>query len=98
MNAPTLFAVDDLETQGETQRAAFGHDHTIDRLRVLAVLAQHPEGLTDWELADRIDPFRKPSIGKRRADLKCVKVRDAEGTPITRVSHGSRCFVWRLPV
>lgn len=93
-----LFPADELETFSDTQRAAGARDHTIDRERVRQVLLFHPEGLTDWEIADALgEPMRKASLGKRRHDLGCVKVRDGEGTPVTRVSHGSRCFVWRLP-
>lgn len=98
MNAPTLFHPDTYEVQQETQRLAASRDHTIDRERVRQVLAFHPDGMTDWEIADALgEPMRKPSLGKRRADLKCVKVRDADGTPVKRVCHGSSCFVWRLP-
>lgn len=98
MTPATLFPADELETFGETQRAAAARDRTIDRERVRQVLAFHPEGMTDWEIADALgEPMRKASLGKRRHDLHCVKVRDADGRPIKRESHGSPMFVWRLP-
>ena len=98
MSQATLFHGDELEVQGETQRAAAARDHTIDRERVRQLLEFHPSGLTDWEIADLLgEPMRKASLGKRRFDLNCVKVRDADDKPLTRVCHGSRCFVWRLP-
>lgn len=93
-----LFYGDELEVQQATSREAGARDRTIDRERVRQVMAFHPEGMTDWEIADALgEPQRKPSLGKRRKDLGAVKVRDADGTPLTRVSHGARCFVWRLP-
>lgn len=93
-----LFYGDELETFSATQREAGARDHTIDRERVRQLLVLHPEGLTDWDIADLLgEPMRKPSLGKRRKDLECVAVRDVNDAPLTRVCHGSRCIVWRLP-
>lgn len=72
-------------------------DRYSDRERVRRLLLEHPEGLTDWDIADLLgEPLRKGTFCRRRAECGAVPVRDADGEPVTRVSHGSRCMVWRL--
>jgi len=99
MNAPTLFPVDEFDHIQATSREAAAHDRTLDRERVRMVLLAHPEGLTDHEIAERLnEPERKPSFGKRRQELGAVKVRDANGDPVRRRTPlGCSAFVWRLP-
>ena len=94
----TLFHPDTYEIQQETQRLAAARDRTTDLLRVKALMLEHPEGLTDWDIADLLgEPVRKASLGRRRAQLGAEKVRDADGEPVKRTCHGSSCFVWVLP-
>ncbi|WCO67914.1 hypothetical protein PO878_04145 [Iamia majanohamensis] len=67
--------------------------------RTKVILSQHPEGLTDWELAGLLypDPLeaarRKPSAAKRRQEAGAVPV-----PGLTRKSPtGDACIVWALP-
>ena len=62
-----------------------------DRQRVRDYLADHPEGLTDFELARGLGG-QQTSLGKRRLELKCVDTGLRRPSP-----SGSPAVVWRLP-
>jgi len=70
------------------------------RMLALQTLAENPNGLTDFELAD-LTGRQQTSIGKRRGELfkaGLVEVAvDAIGSPIKRPSpSGSAALVWRV--
>ena len=87
----------------DTSALAASLDRTLVKAHVLEVLVANPEGLTDWELTDKLAVYGytrddKPTIGKRREEWACEIVRDADGKPVTRLSpKGSPCKRWRLP-
>lgn len=64
----------------------------MDRVLALITHAQHPSGLTDYELAARTGK-QQNSIGKRRSEL-----RDAGYIAETNIKRpapsGSSCIVW----
>jgi hypothetical protein len=69
-------------------------DRTTDRARALAVLQGHPDGLTDFELADAMGSIQT-SAGKRRHELMVAGLVEYAGH--TRLSpSGSPARVWRL--
>jgi hypothetical protein len=99
---PTLFDAAPLQVRPDplpTQTEAHQRNRVTDLERVRRVLLEHPAGLTDHEIADLLgEPNRKPSLGRRRAQLGAVKVEKSPGEWLTRKSHGVSCVVWRLEV
>jgi hypothetical protein len=70
------------------------------RLLALKTLADHPDGLTDFELSD-LTKRQQTSIGKRRGELydyDLVEVSlDDHGKPLKRPApSGSPALVWRV--
>lgn len=61
-----------------------------DRARVRACLLQHPEGLTDFELAEHLHGAQT-SLGKRRNELGAVDTGRRRAAP-----SGCPAIVWRL--
>lgn len=78
------------------------HEAAVDaskrspRHRVLAArtLAAHPEGLTDFQLAEKTG-LQQTSIGKRRGELMAAGLVEDAGTKRSAPS-GSMATVWRL--
>lgn len=101
MTPATLFDAAPLQTRPDptdTQLEAHSRGRRTDLERVRLVLLRFPSGLTDWEIADELgEPHRKPSLGRRRAQLGCVKVEKSPGEWLTRKCHGISCLVWQLP-
>jgi uncharacterized protein YdaL len=63
-------------------------------LKAMHLLATHPAGLTDFELAAR-SGLQQTSIGKRRGE--CMKAGLVEAAPATRPApSGSLAQVWRI--
>lgn len=81
----------------ETSHAAANRatiSSAIDRGKVLAVHASHPEGLTDFELAT-IMGRQQTSVGKRRGELRDLGL--IEASESTRPApSGSSAIVWRI--
>lgn len=81
-------------TDPDTSHTAAAADRTIDRERALAIHEQHPDGLTDDELAVLME--RRPtSAGKRRLELERdgLIVRTSQRRP-TRA--GSPALVFKI--
>ena len=80
-------------TDPDTSITAGTGDRTTDRDRALAILRDHPDGLTDHELATLMGRAQT-SAGKRR--LECQRLGLVEDSGTTRPSPwGSPCIVWR---
>ena len=73
------------------QDAARGAD--THRARALAALRAAPDGLTDFELADRLG-VQQTSIGKRRGELRDAGLVADSGFR-RRAPSGSLAIVWR---
>lgn len=76
------------------------HTAATDRERVRTLLAEHPEGLSDFELGE-LTGRKSTSIGKRRGELRDLglaeRARDANGCWEQRLSDtNTPCAVWRL--
>lgn len=100
MSEATLFDLSEWQVRPdptETQIEAHRRDRRTDLERVRRVMLEHPEGLTDWDIADLLgEPERKASLGRRRAQLGAVKVaRDGEWA--VKKCRGISCLLWRLP-
>jgi hypothetical protein len=66
----------------------------VDRLAVLIAHANHPNGLTDFELAD-IVKRQQTSAGKRRGELRDLGM--IEQTDERRAApSGSMAIVWKI--
>ena len=88
---PTARATDP-ETSHQAARRAASKAQT-HRALALRVLRAHPDGLTDWELADRTGVMQT-SIGVRRHEL--VKAGLVVKTALRRPSpSGCASIVWR---
>jgi len=80
----------DQETSVEAGRVV----RLTDRARALDVLKEHPDGLTDYELADLMNR-QQNSAGKRRGEL--VQLGFVEDSGQRRPApSGSRAIVWRV--
>ena len=64
------------------------------RERCYLTLLTHPEGLTDFELADLVGR-QQTSAGKRRGDLVAVGLVEDSGER-RRTPSGASAIVWRL--
>lgn len=60
--------------------------------RVLSCLAEHPDGLTDDELAERLGLLRN-SAGTRRGMARDLGLVESCGTRVNE--RGNRCTIWR---
>lgn len=67
---------------------------SVDRLRVLKLHAEHPEGLTDFQLA-AILRGQQTSLGKRRGELRDEGL-IAETTERRPSPSGSPSIVWKI--
>lgn len=65
-----------------------------DRRLVLLAHFDHPEGLTDFQLAEVVGR-QQTSAGKRRGELRDAELVEATGERRTTPS-GARAIVWRL--
>ena len=65
-----------------------------DRGRVLLVHAKYLSGLTDFELAERMDR-QQTSVGKRRGELRDAGFIEAT-KDLRPAPSGSRAIVWRI--
>lgn len=79
----------------ETSHAAGTETPTraTDRQRALDILQAHPDGLTDFELADLMQR-QQTSAGKRRHELLCAGLVEWAGTQRPAPS-GAAARVWR---
>ena len=78
----------------DTSRAAKRRGIARDQNAVLEVHTQHPNGLTDYDLAG-IMGRQQNSVGKRRTELRDKGF--VEATPLRRPApSGSLCIVWRI--
>jgi len=64
-----------------------------NRARALAVLREHPDGLTDYELAD-LTGLQQNSVGKRRGELRDVGLVRATNLQ-RRAPSGAWAIVWQ---
>lgn len=80
-------------TDPETSHHAANHDRTTDRARALDILRAHPDGLTDFELADLMHR-QQTSAGKRRHELMAAGLVEYAGHTRPAPS-GSPARVWR---
>lgn len=81
-------------TDPDTSHAAAAPLRLKDRVRVLNVHSNNPEGLTDFELADIVGR-QQTSAGKRRGELRdLLMIEDS----LTRrpAPSGSMAIVWRI--
>lgn len=82
-----------IAAENASRRVPFG------RMLALKLHYDHPEGLTDFELAE-LSGWQQTSIGKRRGDLMNPEYFDPpliEKTGLTRPSPtGSPARVWRI--
>ncbi len=89
-----LFGAGDHDTQ--ITAAAMQSPERLTEMQnlVLATLAEHSDGLTDFELAEVTGRY-KPSIGKRRTDCYAMGlvVDSGERRP---TPSGANAIVWRL--
>lgn len=65
-----------------------------DRLKVLRLLARHPLGLTDFEIAEKVNR-QQTSAGKRRGELRDLGLVFDSGETRPAPS-GSMAIVWRI--
>lgn len=79
---------------GTSWRAARGVDGNTDRRRAYDALAAAPEGLTDFELGDRIGR-QQTSAGKRRLELQRAGLVEWSGE-VRPSPSGAHARVWRL--
>jgi hypothetical protein len=81
-------------TDPRTSREAGRGDRQTDRQKALAVLAQFPQRLTDFELGAKMQR-KQTSAGKQRLELQ--RFGYVEDAGCTRPSDtGSRAIVWRI--
>lgn len=83
----------DPDTSHVAAQAALSRKATDQRL-VLSIHFEHPEGLTDFELAD-IAGRAQTSLGVRRGELRDAGLVENSGTKRPAPS-GSPSIVWRL--
>jgi hypothetical protein len=84
-------------TDPETSHLAADRSKALtaaDRRMVLMVHANHPLGLTDFELAD-ITGRQQTSVGKRRGELRDLGL-IAETTERHPAPSGSPAIVWKI--
>jgi hypothetical protein len=104
MNTPTLF--DDFHntvsaltpghrnTDPDTSREAAARQRVTDRRLALNLHRQHPDGLTDFELADLMGR-QQTSAGKRRGELRDLGYVEDSGQRRPAPS-GAKAIVWRI--
>jgi len=99
MNQPNLFdpvPQNYRNTDPDTSRAAAADKpvRLTDRERALALHRAHPDGLTDFELADLMDR-QQTSAGKRRGELAALGyIRDSGRR--RPAPSGSKAIVWEI--
>lgn len=76
-----------------TSRIAADNDRTALRSIVQRILANHPDGLTDWELWERtgLGVEHKPSVVNRRRECHAIDTGRTRPSP-----SGRPCAVWTL--
>ncbi len=77
----------------ETSHQAAEPDREIDRARALKALRAAPDGLTDFELGERINR-QQTSAGKRRGELRDQGLVEDSGLRRAAPS-GASAIVWR---
>lgn len=89
---PAARATDPETSQAAAVRRPAGR--TKDRTEVFLAHIQHPEGLTDFELADLLKR-QQTSVGKRRGELRDLGM--IEDSKLRRPApSGSPAIVWRI--